>query len=42
MRVNIAHKKSNCHLMNCENIFKFMSDSCYNSYINTPKMDYIM
>ncbi len=42
MRVKIAHKKSNCLLMNCENIFKFERDSCYSSYINTPKMDYTM
>jgi len=42
MRVKIAYKKSNCPLMNCENIFKFVRDNCYNSYINTPKMDYTM
>ena len=37
MRVKIAYNKSNCPLMICENIFKFMRDSCYSSYINTPK-----
>ncbi len=42
MRVNIAYIKSNCPLMNCENIFNFERNKCYNSYINTPKMDDIM
>ena len=35
-------EKLNRHLMICENIFKFVRDNGYNSYINTPKMDYIM
>jgi len=42
MRVKIADKKSNCPLMICKNIFNFERNKCYNSYINTPKMDDIM
>jgi len=42
MIVKITCKKLNPLLMICENIFKFVRDNCYNSYINTPKMDYIM